>query len=330
MRRSIAVKGVRFSVEVPEHMAPPALRRAVKRVVHMVRPPALRRPTGGARLDFAEVPPVAYEPRDLDLALAFLVDDVDRGQLAPWVDTGTDPDARRLANEVAGYPWYHTIELPFGIVTPGAYDHRPVVERYGIPDDLEGKRVLDVATNDGFWAFEFERRGAKVTALDIDATDDLDLPLQVARAAAQRGLSRPIGEGFALAHRALKSSVERVSGSVYELDPEKVGRFDLVHSGDLLLHLRDPCRALERIWSVTAGQALLAEPFDPQLGTQERRLVRYLGARAMVGWWQPALDTLVQMVVDAGFSSVEVVTVYRLMVLGQSDGPWRAVLRARP
>ena len=44
----------------------------------------------------------------------------------------------------------------------------------------------------------------------------------------------------------------------------------------------------------------------------------------------PALGTLVQMVADAGFSHVEVVTTYRLASRGMPDGPWRAVLRARP
>jgi hypothetical protein len=44
----------------------------------------------------------------------------------------------------------------------------------------------------------------------------------------------------------------------------------------------------------------------------------------------PALGTLVQMVIDAGFSDVEVETVYSLVPRGMAQGPWRAVLRARP
>ena len=37
-------------------------------------------------------------------------------------------------------------------------------------------RALDVGTWDGFWAFEMERRGAEVTALDLDDERDLDWP----------------------------------------------------------------------------------------------------------------------------------------------------------
>jgi tRNA (mo5U34)-methyltransferase len=35
-----------------------------------------------------------------------------------------------------------------------------------ISDDLTGKTVLDVGAWDGFFTFELERRGAKVTAVD--------------------------------------------------------------------------------------------------------------------------------------------------------------------
>ena len=55
--------------------------------------------------------------------------------------------------------WYHTLELPGGIVTPGWFDLRGVVDRLPWPD-VRGKRCLDVGTYDGFYAFELERRGA--------------------------------------------------------------------------------------------------------------------------------------------------------------------------
>src|SRR5918992_453784 len=64
--------------------------------------------------------------------------------------------------------WYHTIELAPGVVTPGWFDTRGVVDQIPLPASLAGKRCLDIATFDGFWAFEMERRGAQdVTAIDI-------------------------------------------------------------------------------------------------------------------------------------------------------------------
>lgn len=330
--RTVEIKGLRLSLDVPERYLPEPLRRLVRRGVNAVHPPR-EQEASPLCLAPGEVPAIRFEPRDTDRALAFLQDGIDRHDLPgahPASVTSTDTDARTLAEQVASYPWYHTIELPHGIVTPGAYDHRPLLPHYGIPADLTGQRVLDVATNDGFWAFEFERRGGTVTGLDIDTIADLDLPARAAEVAAEREMRKPLSNGFALAHRALASKVERVPGTVYDLDPDRMGRFDLVHSGDLLIHLRDPCRALEHIRSVTAGQALLSEVFDPDLGASEPRLVRYLGGSEMVGWWMPSLDTLVQMVADAGFSSIELVTVHRLPQKGSHQGPSRAVLRARP
>lgn len=248
-------------------------------------------------------------------------------------DATAPVDGASIAREVAAHSWYHTIELPHGIETPGYYDHRDLVPIYGIPSTLEGQRVLDVATSDGFWAFEFERRGGQVTAIDVATTSDLDLPPKVRQLAVEQGYQATVGDGFELAHRLLGSHVTPLVGTVYELDPDRLGRFDLVHTGDLLLHLRDPIGALQQLRRVTEGQFLLSDVFDPAIGWPQRPesgVSHYLGGSVMAGWWMPSFGTLVQMVVDAGFSDVEVVAVYSLLPRGQSEGPWRAVLRARP
>jgi len=234
-----------------------------------------------------------------------------------------------LARQVAARPWYHTLELPHGVVTSGAYDHRPLVPSYGIPADLRGKRVLDLASADGFWAFEFERRGAAVTALDIPTTAEVDLPGPMRALAAEQGLADPITDGFELAKRVLGSKVEHVLGTIYDLDPEKLGQFDLVHAGDVLLHLRDPLAALEQLRRVTRGSALISDVYDPALPSEAGEAARYLGG-GNAAWWRPALGTLVQMVADAGFSDVEVVTTYSLAARGEDTTHWRAVLRATP
>src|SRR5262249_3860603 len=110
------------------------------------------------------------------------------------------PDAE-LMHKVKTHPWYHTIELPGGIVTPGAYDHRPLMPSYGIPEDLTGQRVRDGGSFDGFFALEFEGRGADVPALDIGSTDDTDLPGPVVRYKEQIGLGGdPLRDGFFTAH----------------------------------------------------------------------------------------------------------------------------------
>ena len=54
--------------------------------------------------------------------------------------------------------WYHRIELP-GNITPG---WSPIdTSKYGIPDDLTGKRVLDIGAWDGYWTWEALKKGAR-------------------------------------------------------------------------------------------------------------------------------------------------------------------------
>ena len=226
--------------------------------------------------------------------------------------------------------WYHTIELPDGRVTPGLFDHRALVPRYGLPVSLAGRRVLDVATFNGFWAFEMERRGAdKVTAVDLDKASQIDIP-QPARVQLEREkVDAEIGQGFALAKEALGSHVERVVSSVYDLDASKLGTFDFVHVADLLVHLRSPIAALTAIRSVCSGELLISDGYDPRLSRPHRHLVEYLGGWDDAVWWLPSLDTFAQMVVDAGFRDVRLHTTYNLARRGEPEGIWRAVLRAR-
>src|SRR4051812_42958839 len=89
------------------------------------------------------------------------------------------------------------MELAPGVVTPGRGDWRRHVARV-LPDDMRGLRALDVGTFAGFWAFEMERRGADVVAIDVDDLDAVDLPppqrARLERDAAAGGLE--LGHGF--------------------------------------------------------------------------------------------------------------------------------------
>jgi tRNA (mo5U34)-methyltransferase len=239
------------------------------------------------------------------------------------------PEPTDLAGKVAAIGWYHTIELPGGIRTPGQFDHAELLPHYGLPASLAGKRAIDVATFDGYWAFEMERRGADVTAIDLDDSAELDFPTRVKARLGEFGPMPRMGKGFALAHDALGSKVQRVGTSVYSLDPAKHGTFDFAHCGDLLLHLRDPLTALERIRSVTTGTFLLCDVVDPDARPNKYGpAVSYRGGWTDVTWWVPSLEALAQMLVDAGFASVHVNCVYRLAKTIESDGYWRASITA--
>ena len=91
----------------------------------------------------------------------------------------SEEQRKRIEERVRRFPyWYHRIALPHDVVTPGWAPVAP--EAYSIPDDLNGKRVLDIGAWDGYWSFEALRRGAReVVAIDdfsdfLGALDDSD------------------------------------------------------------------------------------------------------------------------------------------------------------
>ena len=207
-----------------------------------------------------------------------------------------------LLRRVAEIEWYHTIDLGNGVATPGWFDLRPVLPHYPLPERLDGKRVLDVATFDGFWAFEFERRGAaEVVALDIDSFAEVDMAPRIRREKDPAYFARKTGHGFALAKEVLQSKVRREVCNVYDLSPERLGKFDFVFISDVLLHLMNPMKALNNVASVTAGQAMIVDVFNPNL---PGRLMSYESGINHNTWWELSFGALEQMIRDAGFSRV--------------------------
>jgi tRNA (mo5U34)-methyltransferase len=215
-------------------------------------------------------------------------------------------DAAAARRMVAEHPlWYHTMDVAPGVTTPGWFDLRPIVDRLPWPDVL-GKRCLDVGPYDGFLSFELERRGAaEVLAVDIGAHEDWDWPVRLrGHSGALAELAGPeVGAGFALAKRLLGSQVQRRVLSVYDLSPAEVGTFDVVACGALMLHLRDPLRALEAIRSVCGGHFLSAEEIVIELSIRHRRqpLARLNGIDRLCQWWVPNAAGHRRMVEAAGF-----------------------------
>lgn len=254
-----------------------------------------------------------------------------------------DGAAGELWQRVSRIGWYHTIDLGNGVVTPGFVDNRSTVHLYGLPEDLSGKRCLDIGTYDGFWAFEMERRGAsEVIGIDVDSPSDHDIPRRLRESfltegdpeevlrrrweeqLAQLGLQFP-GEGFRLAREVLGSRVRRETLNVYDLSSERLGRFDLVLISQLLLRLRDPQTALENIFSVTRGVAIVAEPFDPDLESLGRPLSEFVGTTSMGIWWRHNIKALRKMMEVAGFHPVEEVS--RFIAENRVGRFWKVVLK---
>ena len=227
--------------------------------------------------------------------------------------------------------WYHTIEVAPGLTTPGWFDLRPSVDRLPWPE-VRGRRCLDIGTFDGFFAFELERRGAaEVVATDIADHEQWDWPPRIRARGIEymRKVAGPqTGAGFEIARELLGSSVVLEPVNVYDLSPERVGEFDVVVCGSLLLHLRDPLRALAAIRSVCRGHFLSTN--QVQLGPSVRRepLVRLDGVSDLCQWWLPGAPGHRRMVEAGGFD-VEAESRIYAVDFGVSHPPPGTDLRSR-
>jgi tRNA (mo5U34)-methyltransferase len=240
----------------------------------------------------------------------------------PFEDQASGAAAPDLSAAVAAHGWYHTIELSAGITTPGVFDTVAAAPRSLLPISLAGKRCLDVATSNGFWAFEMERRGAaEVVGIDIPDHSAADWPA-FDPGATKRSHARSTADAFHLAHRSLASQVEHRYLSVYDVSRAELGAFDVVFVGTVLLHLRDPVRALTGLRDVTDGQLVLNESISLPLtltspNTPAARLIATGGAN----WWVPNIAGLRRMVEAAGFSVAEVTRPY-ILRWGKGRPPW--------
>lgn len=219
--------------------------------------------------------------------------------------------AARARDAVMANPaWYHTLELPGGVLTPGQIDLRRVAARV-LPDNLSGRRALDIGTFDGFWAFELERRGAEVVAIDLDHVAASQTPPNnrelLLREGEQFGVQ--LGRGFQIASELLGSRVRRVACDVAELTPAAVGGpVDVAFMGALLIHLRDPVRALERIAGTLhpGGELYQLEAISLSLSVLHARrpVARMQTLETSFNWWYPNRATLRAWLRTAGFAEI--------------------------
>jgi tRNA (mo5U34)-methyltransferase len=208
------------------------------------------------------------------------------------------PEIRATINQVSeddrknffSTGWWHSIDLGDGRITPGVRSIDDLRERYAsfnLPDDLSGKRVLDIGCWDGFYSFEAEKHGAEVVAVDCWRS-----------------------EKFFEAHRALSSKVVFHEMSVYEISRERLGAFDIVLFLGVLYHLQHPLLALQRVCEVTSDVAVIeSHTIDNILNTTSPIMEFYemdeLGGQ-YDNWWAPNSECLIKMIRAAGFVRTEI------------------------
>ncbi len=149
-----------------------------------------------------------------------------------------------IIRKVAEVPyWGQSIPLPHGIVTPGkVMSNIKYMKRLQLPESLKEKRVLDIGTWDGYYAFEAEKRGAEVVAIDN---------LQRMQRPDEQELAWQSNKGFETASKIMNSRVQFHNMDIYDVSPENIGMFDITLFLGVLYHLKHPLLALERVARIT-------------------------------------------------------------------------------
>ena len=214
------------------------------------------------------------------------------------------PDRAARLIEESTFVWYQKFELAPGVWTPGVADSKQLLAWFELPEDLCGVRALDIGTANGAVAFELERRGAEVTAIDI--YDERHF-------------------GFRALADLVESRVIFHQASVYEVREVTTGFFDLIVFFGVLYHLRHPLLALDRLRHVASGRLLLetavCDHDTPGAGAIARFYRRDELAGDASNWFAPNLPALIDWVESAGFCVSR--------VLGTPpDGPSRAAVDA--
>jgi tRNA (mo5U34)-methyltransferase len=144
---------------------------------------------------------------------------------------------RKRISQLEELGWYHSIELKDSQVIQGLQSldqlrHR--LAQFPVPEDLTGKRVLDIGAWDGWFTFEMERRGAQVVAVDSHKHKNFDI-----------------------AKELLGSKAEHHVADICKLTPAEIGTFDIVLFFGVLYHTKHPLLALENVCNLATDMAFI-------------------------------------------------------------------------
>ncbi len=165
---------------------------------------------------------------------------------------------KALLKQILDTKWFHVIDLPGGVSTPGISDIRAEPAKYGLDqtNSMKDWRVLDVGALDGFWSFYAEDSGAaEVVAIDVDDYRAYDWSFEgppTGLADAAQKYAR-----YWLLHTYRNSSIRRRTMTVYDVDCEAIGAFDLIIFYGVLYHLRHPLLAFDRLRRVCRGTVIV-------------------------------------------------------------------------
>ncbi len=206
--------------------------------------------------------------------------------------------------------WYHSFSLPDGTAIEGCISLETLQERwreFNLPENLAGKRVLDIGAWDGWFSFEAARRGADVTAVD-----NWENPK------------------FIWLQKQYGLSVNYLISDLFRLPDRRLQPFDYVFFLGVLYHVRHPLLGLEIVASLTRDTAFIDSfVIDSQeRGTGLPYLEFYetdeLGNQ-LDNWFGPTVSCLHSLCRAAGFVRVEMLSIRHSHATVKAHRQWEPV-----
>lgn len=227
--------------------------------------------------------------------------------------------------------WYHRIDLGDGVETPGHFRMSDYLKYYNFPERMDGMRVLDVGASTGFFAYEFERRGAaEVVAVELPSWEAHDwTPRYRAELAAKtehekKTVDREVMfDGFTVVGEGYGSTrTKRIWKAIYDLRAAELGTFDLVFSGAMLMHVRDPILGIQRMRECCKPSGRLIVSISTAMMDSKDPVARFAGEWNQCNWWQMSPAALDSILTCCDFTHIDHRDRYTLQdVTGQFHDP---------
>src|SRR3954451_17550632 len=201
---------------------------------------------------------------------------------------------RSIQQQIMSLPWFHSIDLGDGLLTPGVKHHDILTAEAEVVFSTfqPGMSVLDIGAWDGFFSFEAKRRGAS----RVLATDHFSW----------------IGNGwgkkacFDLARQTLGLPIDDLIIDPTEMTMSTVEQSDVVLFLGVLYHLRHPLYILERVAGLAKHQFIVETQLD--LNDVSRPAMAFYPGRELgddpTNWWAPNVPAAIAMLNTAGFQNV--------------------------
>lgn len=207
------------------------------------------------------------------------------------------------------------MDLPGHGVVEGAWDLRETADAYIGHFDPTGKRVLEIGTASGFVSFHMERRGAReVVGYDLapgHAWDVLNATGWSEGPEIDEAMGK-LNDSYWLAHGSLGSSCKLAHGSIYGV-PAELGVFDAVVLCSVLMHVRDPILAVQRL-AARCDEIVITERMPAELRDSSGPVAMFMpdpSRRKWFGgwtWWLTRPEVYVNVLKLLGFGESRIET----------------------